>query len=354
MARRVEAPTRRVEWRHADRALLSRQPGAVATDEADRPAGRQRADRRPLGSSRTCAGTRRPATIAENAPCGPPPGSGPTYGTSGPSASVAADWLGAIGPRGRVGSEVGQGADVELVRIGAVHEQPWAAADVDDAEEARALDRLRGDRDAGWLAARPGEDREAEPRSEHGDAPSRAAQRARPAHRRRSSPESSVISVSSGPRLIRKSASSAELLMKAGLVARDAIAVAEDEGGAARADGQPGRRSAARSDRRPSGRPAPRSGCWHRSSGARKYVARQLIGPVSVEIDGVHRVGDGADGSATGSRRSALPVEDEVVEEEAALARRSSGSAKRGWRTSVTRSSPVRPGGAAVAPVVRA
>ena len=81
-----------------------------ARSRPTRPIGRAAASA-PIGAagpSRTCAGMRLPATIAENAPWGPPPGSGPTYGKSGPRASVAADALGAIGPRGRVGVRSGR------------------------------------------------------------------------------------------------------------------------------------------------------------------------------------------------------------------------------------------------------
>ena len=177
---RVEPSARRVECRHPDRrrARVASQARSL-TDEADRPATPPAPPMGALGSSRTCAGTRRPATIAANVAVRPAAGQRadvrderavgerrrpPGWGGSARAASGR--------QRGRAGR--GCGARPESVRCTS---SLWSAADVDDADEVGALDRLRGDRDARWLAAWPREDREAEPRREHGDAAPRAAQR---------------------------------------------------------------------------------------------------------------------------------------------------------------------------------
>ena len=75
------------------------------------------------------------------------------------------------------GHEVGEITHVEPIRIGAVHEQLGIAADLDHPDEARSLHRLRGDRDTRWIAAWPGQDGEAEPRREQGNAAAGVTQR---------------------------------------------------------------------------------------------------------------------------------------------------------------------------------
>ena len=333
-------PPRGIEHRQADGALLDRQPGAVATDEADRPGGR-RARRSGLPGRRGPApGCRRPATIAENAPCGPPPGSGPTYGTSGPLASVAAAWLGAIGPRGRVGARSGRARIWSSSGSVRCTSSRGSAADVDDAEESRAVRSARvGDRGAGSIAAWPREDARGRPSARARRRPRRVPLSGTASASSTMRPESSVISVSSGPRLIRNRASRAELLMKAASSPGTAVAVAEDEGGAARADRQPGDVGGAKWSLGPAEDPrlGQAAGVVERGEEVR---GEQLVGPVAVEIDDVHGVGDGG---RIGDRLEPerVAVEDEVIDEEAALARRSSGSENDGWRTSVTRSSPV-------------
>ena len=135
------------------------------------------------------------------------------------------------------------------------------------------------------------------------------------------------------------------------LVARNAVAVAEDEGRAPRADRQPGDASASRSAPRPSGRPAPRSAAGIVERGE-EIRGEQLVGPVAVEIDGVDRVGDAG---RIGDRpsRSASPSRTT-----SSRRRQHSRSVlrlgeRRAGRTSVTRSRPSA-GGPAVAPGGRA
>ena len=173
--RRVEAPTRRVERRQADGTLLDRQPRAVTTDEADRPGGRQRTDR----GSRVVEDLRRdeaPGDDCRERAVGSASGQRTDIREERSAAEGGGRLARGDRPARQSRSQVGQGANLELVRIGAVNEQPWGAADIDDAEESRAVDRLRGNRDAGLTAGWPREDGEAEPWGEHGESAARGAQ----------------------------------------------------------------------------------------------------------------------------------------------------------------------------------
>ena len=295
-----------------------RQPCAVAADEADRPArppaprSGRRVARGPVPGCRRAGDDRRERAVR--------PASGQRADIrderSAAEASRPTGW--GDRPAGRVGARSGRARIVEPVRIGAVHEQPGSAADVDDAEESRALHRLRGDRDAGWLAARPREDARgrASARARRRRVACRSAGTASASSTMR--PESSVISVSSGPRLIRNRASSAELLMNAAsspgrpsLSPRMKGVLPEPTGSRVTvgvAKWSPAQRKTRASVR-----------LLASLSGARKYVASSSSVPSPSRSMACTASATSA-GSATRPSRSALPSEDEVVEEEAALA----------------------------------
>ena len=210
---RVEAPTRRVEWWHTDRALLNRQPGAVVTDEADRPARRQRADGHrgvveDLRRDEAAGDDRRERAVR------PAAGQRADVGTSGPLASMAAAWLGAIGPRGRVDARSGR--ERMWSSSGAVRcTSSLGDAPMSTTPTRRALSI--GCDAIGTPGGLPrGQERTPRPYRGVSTATPRCVRLSGTASASSTiRPESSVMSVSSGPRLIRKSASRAELLMKA-------------------------------------------------------------------------------------------------------------------------------------------
>ncbi len=212
--------------------------------------------------------------------------------------------------------EVGQTEDVQRFRIGLAQEQARLVEDVDDAQEAPFGQRRLRHGHTGAIAARPDPHLHAT-FDLHGDAPAVADRHGD----RVGGDEPAVLD----DQAVVASEAHAEQRTEGGaadercLITRHAVAVAEDEGRAARADrhlgGRRGREAAiGPAEDPPHGRAA---GVVERFERERR---EQLVGPVAVEIDDVHRVGDaGGIGNAVEVQRSA--GKHDVVEEEAALAR---------------------------------